>query len=101
MTVAMDVRARYSQARAEVLRQGLQLAAMPIGAYRAGSLLLRGSPAVVGFVAEWLSAEFPPHVVTGHALSGVMPLSVGRIATGWAAQRADRILTAALMDSFG
>jgi acetyl esterase/lipase len=101
MTVAMDVRARYSQARAEVLRQGLQLAAMPIGAYRAGSLLLRGSPSMVRFVAEWLSAEFPPHVVTGHALSGVMPLSVGRIATGWAAQRADHILTAALEDSFG
>ena len=53
------------------------------------------------FLAEWLSAEFPPHVVTGHALSGVTPLSVGRVATGWAAQRADYILTAALADSFG
>jgi acetyl esterase/lipase len=101
MTVAIDVRARYSHARAEVLRQGLQLAAAPIGAYRAGSLLLRGSPSVVRFVAEWLSAEFPPHVVTGHALSGVTPLSVGRVATSWAAQRADDILTAALEESFG
>jgi acetyl esterase/lipase len=101
MTVAIDVRSRYSQARAEVLRQGSQLAAMPMGAYRTGSLLLRGSPWVARFLAEWLSAEFPPHVVTGHALSGVTPLSVGRVATGWAAQRADRILTAALMDSFG
>ncbi len=101
MTVAIDVRARYSHARAEVLRQGLQLAAAPIGAYRTGSLLLRGSPWVVRFLAEWLSAEFPPHVVTGHALSGVTPLSVGRVATGWAAQRADYILTAALADSFG
>ena len=101
MTVAVDVRARYSQARAEVLRQGLQLAAAPIGAYRTGSLLLRGSPTVAGFVAGWLSAEFPPHVVTGHALSGVAPLSIGRVATNWAAQRADRILTAALQDSFG
>jgi acetyl esterase/lipase len=101
MTVAIDVRVRYSRARAEVLRQGLQLAAAPIGAYRAGSLLLRGSPSVVRFVAEWLSAEFPPHVVTGHALSGVTPLSVGRVATGWAAQRADQILTAALEESFG
>ena len=101
MTVAVDVRARYSQARAEVLRQGSQIAAMPIGAYRTGSLLLRGSPWVARFLAEWLSAEFPPHVVTGHALSGVTPLSVGRVATSWAAQRADRILTAALQDSFG
>ena len=101
MTVAVDVRARYSQARAEVLRQGLQLAAAPIGAYRTGSLLLRGSPTVAGFLAGWLSAEFPPHVVTGHALSGVAPLSIGRVATSWAAQRADRILTAALQDSFG
>jgi acetyl esterase/lipase len=101
MTVAVDVRARYSQSRAEVLRQGLQLAAAPIGAYRTGSLLLRGSPTVAGFLAGWLSAEFPPHVVTGHALSGVAPLSIGRVATSWAAQRADRILTAALQDSFG
>jgi acetyl esterase/lipase len=101
MTVAIDVRARYSQARAEVLRQGLQLAAVPIGAYRTGSLLLRGSPTVAGFVAGWLSAEFPPHVVTAHALSGVTPLSIGRVATSWAAQRADRVLAAALHDSFG
>jgi acetyl esterase/lipase len=100
MTVAIDVRARYSHARAEVLRQGMQLAAAPIGAYRTGALLLRGSPWVVRFLAEWLSAEFPPHVVTGHALSGVTPLSVGRVATNWAAQRADRILTAALEESF-
>jgi acetyl esterase/lipase len=84
-----------------LLRQGLQLAAAPIGAYRTGSLLLRGSPTVAGFLAGWLSAEFPPHVVTGHALSGVTPLSIGRVATSWAAQRADRILTAALQDSFG
>jgi acetyl esterase/lipase len=101
MTVALDVGARYSQACADVLRQGLQLAATPIDAYRTGSLLLRGSPTVAGFVAGWLSAEFPPHVVTGHALSGVTPLSIGRVATSWAAQRADRILTAALHDSFG
>ncbi len=101
MTVAIDVRARYSQARAEVLRQGLQLAAAPIGAYRTGSLLLRGSPTVAGFLAGWLSAELRPHVVTGHALSNVTPLSIGRVATSWAAQRADRILTAALQDSLG
>jgi acetyl esterase/lipase len=101
MTVAIDVRARCSRAGTEVLRQGLQLAAGPINACRTGALLLRGSPSLVGFVAGWLSAEFPPQVVTGHALSGVTPLSVGRVATGWAAQRADQILTAALKDGFG
>src|SRR5689334_3221695 len=99
MTVAIG--ARYSRASGEMLRHGLQLASGPIGAYRTGSLLLRGSPTVVRFVAEWLSTEFPPHVVTGHALSGVTPLSVSRVATGWAAQRSDQILTTALADSFG
>jgi acetyl esterase/lipase len=99
MTVAIG--GRYSRASAEMLRHGLQLAAGPVDAYRTGALLLRGSPWVVRFVAEWLSAEFPPHVVTGHALSGVTPLSVGRIATSWAAQRADHILTAALQESLG
>lgn len=101
MTVAIDVRARCSRAGAEVLRQGLQLAAGPIGAYRIGALLLRGSPLLVRLVAGWLSAEFPPQVVTGHALSGVTSPVVGRVATAWAAQRADHILTAALEDAFG
>jgi hypothetical protein len=99
MTVA--IAGRYSRASAEMLRHGLQLAGGPVDAYRTGALLLRGSPWVVRFVAEWLSAEFPPHVVTGYALSGVTPLSVGRIATSWAAQRADHILTAALQESLG
>jgi acetyl esterase/lipase len=97
MTVAIDVRTRYSQARTEVL----QRAAMPIEAYRTGALLLRGSPVVARFLAGWLSAEFPPHVVTGQALSGVAPLSLGKVATNWAAQRADQVLTSALADAFG
>jgi acetyl esterase/lipase len=101
MTVAVDVRARYSRACAEMLRHGLLLASGPMDVYRTGSLLLRGSPTVAGFLAGWLTAEFPPHVVTGHALSGVTPLSIGKVATSWAAQRADRILTAALQDCFG
>ncbi len=99
MTVAFDVRARYTRACADMLRHGVQLASGPMGAYRTGSLLLRGSPTVAGFLAGWLSAEFPPQVVTGHALSGVAPLS--KVATNWAAQRADRILTAALQDALG
>jgi acetyl esterase/lipase len=101
MTVDIDVRARCSRAGAEALRQGLRLATKPIGTCRTGALLLRGSPSLVRFVAGWLSAEFPPQVVTGHALSGVTPLSVGGVATSWAAQHADQILTAALKDCFG
>jgi acetyl esterase/lipase len=64
-------------------------------------LLLRGSPSAVGWVAGWLSAEFPPHVLTGHALSRVSPPSIGRVGTSWAAQKADQALTAALEESFG
>jgi acetyl esterase/lipase len=97
MTVAVDVKARYAQALADMA----QFAAGPIEAYRTGSLLLRGSPVVAGFLAGWLSAEFPPHVLTGHALAGVTPLSVGRRATAWAAQRADQVLTSALGEIFG
>ena len=55
----------------------------------------------VGWVAGWLSTEFPPHVVTGHALSRVSHPSIGRVGTTWAAQRADQALTAALEESFG
>jgi acetyl esterase/lipase len=64
-------------------------------------LLLRGSPFAVGWVAGWLTTEFPPHVVTGHALSRVTPPSIGRVGATWAAQRADQALTAALEESFG
>ncbi|MBO0879208.1 MAG: alpha/beta hydrolase, partial [Mycobacterium sp.] len=99
--MTVDVRATCSRAGADVLRQGLQLAAGSINACRAGTLLLRGSPSLLGFVAGWLSAEFPPQVVTGHALSGVTPLAVSRVATSWAAQRADQTLTAALKDGLG
>jgi len=101
MSIALDVRSRYPRACAEMLRHGLRLASGPVGAYRTGSLLLRGSPTVAGFLAGWLSTEFPPHVVTGHALSGVSPLSIGKVATSWAAQRADQILTTALQDAVG
>jgi acetyl esterase/lipase len=99
MPIAFDVRVRYPRACAEMLHHGLKLASGPMSAYRTGSLLLRGSPTVAGFLAGWISAEFPPHVVTGHALSGVTPLA--KVATSWAAQRADRILIDALHDAFG
>lgn len=83
------------------MRQGAQLAADARGISRAGAVLLRGSPFAVGWIAGWLATEFPPHVLTGHALSRVAPPAINRVGTTWAAQRADRALTAALEDSFG
>jgi acetyl esterase/lipase len=64
-------------------------------------VLLRGSPFAVGWFAGWLSTEFPPHVLTGHALSRVSRPSIGRVGTSWAAQKADQALTAALEECFG
>ncbi len=93
----MNVTSLRSKAGAQALR----LATDARGRYRAGALLLRGSPFAVGWVAGWLTTEFPPHVLTGHALSRVSPPSIGRVGAAWAAQRADRALTAALEESFG
>jgi acetyl esterase/lipase len=97
MGVAMNLTSRCSQAGAQALR----LAADARDTYRAGALLLRGSPFALGWFAGWLSTEFPPHVLTGHALSRVSRPSIGRVGTTWAAQRADQALTAALEESFG
>jgi len=81
--------------------QAARLAADAMDAYRAGTLLLRGSPFALGCLAGWLSTEFPPHVLTGHALSRVSHPSIGRVGTTWAAQRADQALTTALEESLG
>jgi acetyl esterase/lipase len=97
MSVALNLTSQCSRAGAQALR----LAADARDTYRAGALLLRGSPFAVGWFAGWLSTEFPPHVLTGHALSRVSPPSIGRVANAWAAQRADQALTAALEDCFG
>jgi acetyl esterase/lipase len=97
MSVAMNLTSRCSWAGGQALR----LAADARDTYRAGALLLRGSPFAVGWFAGWLYTEFPPHVLTGHALSRVARPSIGRVGTTWAAQRADQTLTAALEESFG
>jgi acetyl esterase/lipase len=68
--------------------------------YRTGSLVLRGSPAAAGWLLGWLSAEFGPHILTGHALSAV-PSPLERMARGLAVQRADSVLEAALSETFG
>jgi acetyl esterase/lipase len=99
--MVMNVTSQCSRAGAEALRHGAQLAADARDTFRASALLLRGSPFAVGWVAGWLSTEFPPHVVTGHALSRVSGRSIGRVGATWAAQRADEALTAALEESFG
>ncbi|MGB9308568.1 MAG: alpha/beta hydrolase fold domain-containing protein [Mycobacterium sp.] len=96
-----EVTSRCSRAGAQALRHGAQLAADVRDTYRSGAVLLRGSPFAVGWVAGWLATEFPLHVVTGHALSRVSPPSINRVATTWAAQRADQTLNAALEESLG
>jgi acetyl esterase/lipase len=97
MSVALNVTSRCSRAGAQALR----LAADARDTARAGAFLLRGSPFAVGWVAGWLTTEFPPHVLTGHALSRVSPPSIGRVGATWAAQKADEALTAALEECFG
>ncbi|OYN75512.1 alpha/beta hydrolase [Mycolicibacterium sphagni] len=69
-------------------------------AFHIGSLLLRGSPTAAGWVLGWLSAEFAPYVVTGHALS-VVPSPLEKVACALAVQKADSVLEAALKDTFG
>lgn len=69
-------------------------------AVHAGSLVLRGSPAVAGWALGWLATEFAPHVVTGHALSA-LPLPLERAACGLAGRRADTVLESALREAFG
>jgi acetyl esterase/lipase len=77
-----------------------QVTARCAQAFHTGSLLLRGSPAAAGWVLGWLSAEFAPQVLTGHALS-VVPSPLEKIASAWAVQKADTVLDAALQETFG
>src|ERR1700761_5800348 len=93
----MSMASRYARAGAQALRMASDVR----GTYQAGALLLRGSPSAAGWFAGWLATEFPPHVVTGHALSRVSRPSIGEIGKTWAAQKADEALTAALSESFG
>lgn len=81
--------------------QALRLAADPAETLRAASLLLRGCPSLAIWLAGWLSTEFPPLVLTGHALSAVNVAPVNRFTCGLAAQRADAVLREALTESHG
>jgi acetyl esterase/lipase len=95
--LAMNVAARCSQLGADAR----YLAAHPVDTYRAASLLLRGCPQLATWVAGWASREFPPQVLTGHALSAVRAQQLHRITRGLAAQRADAVLSAALTETLG
>ena len=77
-----------------------QVTACCTRAFHTGSLLLRGTPAAAGWILGWLSAEFAPQVLTGHALS-VIPSPLAKIASALAVQRADAVLDSALRDTFG
>lgn len=95
----MDLTTRYAQVGAETLRSGLRLASDPAGTCRAGGVLLRGSPAVAGWLTGWLSSEFPP--LTGHVLSQMSVLPLRGAAKRWAVQRADHVLVEALQEALG
>ncbi|ETB54191.1 hypothetical protein O981_08955, partial [Mycobacterium avium 10-5560] len=97
MSVAGDLTSRCSWAGAQAAR----LAAEARDVYQLGNLVLRGGPFALGCFAGWLFTEFPPHVLTGHALSRVSHPSIGRVGKTLAAQRADHTLTAALQESLG
>lgn len=88
MMCMASVTSRCSRAGAEALRQGAQLAADAKDTIRSGAVLLRGSPFALGWVAGWVSTEFPLHVLTGHALSRVSPRrSVGSAPPGRRSER--------------
>jgi len=76
------------------------VAAACVRTVQTGSMIVRGTPAFAGWWLGWLSNEFAPHVLTGHALSAIPSPLVAKAAR-MANQRADKVLNAALTDTFG
>ena len=97
MSMAINLPERCATAGAQALR----LAADPADTLRAAALLLRGCPSLAIWLAGWASTELPLHVLAGHALSAVNAPVVNGITRALAAQRADRVLRAALVDAHG
>lgn len=56
MSVAINLGSQCSRAG----NQAQRLLGDARDTYRAGALLLRGSPVALGWVAGWLLTEFPP-----------------------------------------
>jgi acetyl esterase/lipase len=81
--------------------QALRLAADPVETWRAASILLRGFPSLAVWLVGWASAEFPLHVLAGHALTAINARPINRITSRMAAQRADRVLREALRQALG
>ena len=77
-----------------------EVAAACVRTVQAGSMIVRGTPAFAAWWLGWLSHEFAPHVITAHALSAI-PSPLVPKAAKMAAQRADKVLNAALSDTFG
>jgi acetyl esterase/lipase len=96
MSIATDVTARASAVGGHALR----LAADP-RAYRAGALLARSCPSLAAWMAGWVTAEFGPRALTGHALSALRVTPLDRISATMASQRANSVLEEALSQTFG
>ena len=96
MSIAMDVTTRATAAGSLAWR----LAGDP-RSYRAGALIARGGPSLAAWLAGWVTAEFAPQAITGHALSAVRATPLDRISCSMASQRADAVLEAALSATLG
>jgi acetyl esterase/lipase len=70
-------------------------------AYRTGVQVLRNSPMLASMAAGWLASEYPPQVVTAHALTSLRDERLHRYARTLGAQGADVVLDRALKDTFG
>src|ERR1700756_1684866 len=70
-------------------------------AYRTSVRVLRGSPMLAAMAVGWLASEYPPRVLTAHALSSLRDERVDRFARALAAQGADSVLDRALRNTFG
>jgi acetyl esterase/lipase len=70
-------------------------------AYRTGVRVLRGTPMLASMAVGWLASEYPPQVLTAHALSSLRDERVDRFARTLAAQGADIVLERALKGTFG
>lgn len=96
MSIAMDVTTRASAVGSLAFRL-----AADRRSYAAGALIARGCPSLAAWLAGWISAEFTPQAITGHALSAVRATPLDRISCSMASQKANTVLEAALLETLG